>query len=63
MLRIIKGMEKVTYLDFDLSTFVGCDNEGSCCAFSVYNVSNEFGLVIGDSIAVPEPHVIDVKVS
>lgn len=56
-------MEKVTYLDFDLSTFVGCDNEGSCCAFSVYNVSNEFGLVIGDSIAVPEPHVIDVKVS
>uniref|UniRef100_A0A0R3RYS6 TPR_REGION domain-containing protein n=1 Tax=Elaeophora elaphi TaxID=1147741 RepID=A0A0R3RYS6_9BILA len=43
-------------------TFVGCDKEGSCCAFSVYNASNKFGLVIGDSVAVPEPHIIDVKI-
>ncbi|MCP9262404.1 Tetratricopeptide repeat protein 5 [Dirofilaria immitis] len=44
-------------------TFIGCDKEGSCCAFAVYNVSEKFGLVIGDSIAVPEPHIIDVKIS
>lgn len=56
-------MDKVTYVDFDLSTFVGCDKEGSCYAFSVFNASDKFGLVIGDSIAVPEPHIIDVKVT
>ncbi|EJW84858.1 hypothetical protein WUBG_04231 [Wuchereria bancrofti] len=41
--------------------FVGCDKEGSCCAFCIYNASNKFGLVIGDSVAVPEPHIVDVK--
>ncbi|VDK75620.1 unnamed protein product [Onchocerca ochengi] len=44
-------------------TFIGCDKEGSCCAFAIYNVSEKFGLVIGDSIAVPEPNIIAVKIS
>ncbi|KAL3985188.1 Tetratricopeptide repeat family protein [Acanthocheilonema viteae] len=57
VVAIIPNTEVVPY------TFVGCDKEGSCCAFSVYNASNKFGLVIGDSIAVPEPHIIDVKIS
>uniref|UniRef100_A0A1I7VSS5 TTC5_OB domain-containing protein n=1 Tax=Loa loa TaxID=7209 RepID=A0A1I7VSS5_LOALO len=58
-----KESGRVTYVDFDFSTFVGCDKEGSCCAFSVYNASDKFGLIIGDSIAVPEPHIIDVKIT
>ncbi|CAG9531155.1 unnamed protein product [Cercopithifilaria johnstoni] len=57
VVAIIPNTEVIPY------TFVGCDKEGSCCAFSVYNASNKFGLVIGDSIAVPEPHIIDVKIS
>ncbi|KAK6107555.1 Tetratricopeptide repeat family protein [Brugia pahangi] len=57
VVAIILNTEVIPY------TFVGCDKEGSCCAFCIYNASNKFGLVIGDSVAVPEPHIIDVKIS
>ncbi|EFO26739.1 TTC5 protein [Loa loa] len=57
VIAIILNTEVIPY------TFVGCDKEGSCCAFSVYNASDKFGLIIGDSIAVPEPHIIDVKIT
>lgn len=43
-------------------SFVGCDKDGTCVAFAVYNCSQEFGIIIGDSFAVPSPFVIDVKI-
>uniref|UniRef100_A0A915PUM3 Cell division cycle protein 27 homolog n=1 Tax=Setaria digitata TaxID=48799 RepID=A0A915PUM3_9BILA len=57
VIAVIPNPEVIPY------TFIGCDKEGTCYAFTVYNSSSKFGLVIGDSVSVPEPHIIDVKVS
>ncbi|KHN76562.1 Tetratricopeptide repeat protein 5 [Toxocara canis] len=43
--------------------FVGCDKNGSCLAFTVYNFSPKFGMVIGDSFAVADPFIVDVEAS
>ncbi|VDM99179.1 unnamed protein product [Thelazia callipaeda] len=56
IIAVIPNHETVPY------TFVGIDKEKTCCAFAVLNSSNLFGVVIGDSITVPEPHVIDVTI-
>lgn len=35
------------------------DKEGTCVAVSVFNIAQNKGFIIGDSIAIPEPYVTD----
>uniref|UniRef100_F1L7P0 Tetratricopeptide repeat protein 5 n=1 Tax=Ascaris suum TaxID=6253 RepID=F1L7P0_ASCSU len=43
--------------------FVGCDKNGTCLAFTVYNFSQNFGMIIGDLFSLADPFVIDVDVN
>ncbi len=43
------------------STFAVVDSSGDCLCMTVYNFSSNFGVVIGDSVALPEPYVLDVS--
>lgn len=36
------------------------DKYGSCVAVSVFNLADGKGVIIGDSIAIPEPYTADV---
>lgn len=38
-------------------TFGLVDSEGSCYAVMVYNLADHWGVLIGDSVAIPEPHL------
>ncbi|XP_058868452.1 tetratricopeptide repeat protein 5 [Acipenser ruthenus] len=38
-------------------TFGLVDTEGTCCAVMVYNMAESWGVLIGDSVAIPEPNV------
>ncbi|GCB86658.1 hypothetical protein scyTo_0027348, partial [Scyliorhinus torazame] len=40
-----------------LSTFGLIDADGSCLAVMVYNIAESWGVLIGDTVAVPEPHL------
>ncbi|XP_028649468.1 tetratricopeptide repeat protein 5 [Erpetoichthys calabaricus] len=44
-------------------TFGLVDTEGSCCAVMVYNMAESWGVLIGDSVAIPEPHVKNHHIS
>nr|XP_022911310.1 tetratricopeptide repeat protein 5-like [Onthophagus taurus] len=41
-------------------TFCMVDNVGSCVVVTVYNIAEGKGVIIGDSVAIPEPYVTDV---
>ncbi|XP_028934217.1 tetratricopeptide repeat protein 5 isoform X1 [Ornithorhynchus anatinus] len=38
-------------------TFGLADSEGPCYAVTVYNMAQSWGVLIGDSVAIPEPHL------
>uniref|UniRef100_A0A452HWK6 Tetratricopeptide repeat protein 5 OB fold domain-containing protein n=1 Tax=Gopherus agassizii TaxID=38772 RepID=A0A452HWK6_9SAUR len=42
---------------FPGSTFSMADSEGPCFAVTVYNMVQSWGVVIGDLVAIPEPHI------
>lgn len=44
-------------------TFCLVDKEGTCVSVTVYNLAEGKGVIIGDSVAIPEPFVTDVKLS
>ncbi|MFH4976662.1 hypothetical protein AB6A40_003371 [Gnathostoma spinigerum] len=44
-------------------TFVACDKKGDCFAFTVYNYSPKFEMVIGDDLLLFEPFKVKVQVS
>ena len=39
------------------------DKTETCCAVTLYNIASEYGLNVGDSVAIPEPYVemVDVQ--
>ena len=39
------------------STFGMVDSEETCCVVMVYNTADSWGVLIGDSVVVPEPQV------
>ncbi|XP_071823555.1 tetratricopeptide repeat protein 5-like isoform X2 [Apostichopus japonicus] len=39
-------------------TFAIVDSEGSCYVVNLYNVAQGQGVIIGDSVAIPEPHIM-----
>lgn len=43
------------------STFCLVDRLGTCVAVTVYNFAEGKGVIIGDSVAIPEPYVTDVN--
>lgn len=45
---------------FVFSTFCMVDKQGTCVAVSVFNLAEGKGVIIGDSVAIPEPFVADV---
>lgn len=45
------------------STFAICDKEQTCTAVTVYNFSDAFAVLIGDTVAITEPFVCDSTVS
>uniref|UniRef100_A0A914DRM6 Tetratricopeptide repeat protein 5 OB fold domain-containing protein n=1 Tax=Acrobeloides nanus TaxID=290746 RepID=A0A914DRM6_9BILA len=55
VLAIIPNEEQIPY------TFVGADSDGNIIGITVYNCSPIFGFIIGDSFAIPEPKVIEIK--
>lgn len=42
-------------------TFCLVDKAGTCVCVTVYNLAEGKGVIIGDSVAIPEPFVTDVK--
>ncbi|XP_067391403.1 tetratricopeptide repeat protein 5-like [Emydura macquarii macquarii] len=38
-------------------TFGLADSEGPCVAVTVYNMAQSWGVLVGDSVAIPEPHL------
>lgn len=43
------------------STFCLVDKVGTCVVVTVYNLANGKGVIIGDSVAIPEPYITDVQ--
>lgn len=41
---------------------VGADSGGSVIGITMFNCSKDFGVIIGDSLAIPDPLVVEVKV-
>ena len=39
------------------------DREGTCIAVSAYNVGVGKGVIVGDSVTLPEPYVQDINIS
>ncbi|XP_067137612.1 tetratricopeptide repeat protein 5-like [Centruroides vittatus] len=52
----------VTCSDPVAFTFCMIDDEETCCAVTVYNLAEGRGMIIGDSVAIPEPNLKIVKV-
>lgn len=42
------------------STFCMVDKSGTCVVVTVFNLADGKGVIIGDSVAIPEPFVTDV---
>lgn len=47
----------LTKLIFYFSTFCIVDAKSMCVAVTVYNLADGKGVIIGDSVAIPEPYV------
>lgn len=45
---------------FVFSTFCLVDKQGTCVAVTVFNLAEGKGVIIGDSVAIPEPFVTDI---
>ncbi len=48
-------------LFFIYSTFAIVDSIGTCYAVTLYNIVQGQGVIIGDSVAIPEPYVTHVN--
>ena len=48
---------------FILSPFILMDGRGTCIAVSAYNVAVGKGVIVGDSVTIPEPFVQEINVS
>lgn len=44
----------------DFSTFCMVDKLGTCVVVTVFNLADGKGVIIGNSVAIPEPYVTDV---
>ena len=49
-------------MSFRFSTFLLVDKNQGTFSVNVYNMSENYGLKIGDNVAVPEPHLLNVQV-
>lgn len=45
---------------YNFSTFCLVDRVGTCVVVSVFNLAEGKGVIIGNSVAIPEPYVTDV---
>lgn len=45
------------------STFCMVDKDAVCVAVTIFNLAEGKGVIIGDSVAIPEPFVTDVHFS
>jgi hypothetical protein len=48
---------------YTFSTFCLVDKLGTCVVVTVYNLADGKGVIIGNSVAIPEPYVTDVNFS
>ncbi|XP_025836601.1 tetratricopeptide repeat protein 5-like isoform X2 [Agrilus planipennis] len=44
-------------------TFCMVDKQGECCAVTVFNIAETKGVIIGDSVAIPEPFITEIDFS
>nr|CAB3267345.1 tetratricopeptide repeat protein 5-like [Phallusia mammillata] len=58
--KVVCNMAGVTLVPF---TFAIMDAEENCCAVTIYNLAEGKGMIIGDSVAIPEPVFSNVNVS
>ena len=49
-------------MSFHFSTFLLVDKNQGTFSVNVYNMSENYGLKIGDNVAIPEPHLLNVQV-
>ena len=49
-------------VSFHFSTFLLVDKNQGTFSVNVNNMSENYGLKIGDNVAIPEPHLINVQV-
>ncbi|XP_076819445.1 tetratricopeptide repeat protein 5-like isoform X1 [Clavelina lepadiformis] len=52
--RVVCNLADLTLVPF---TFAIVDSSGSCCAVTLYNLAQGRGMIIGDSVAIPEPYL------
>lgn len=45
------------FLNLHFSTFCMIDSKENCIAVMIYNLADGKGVIIGDSVAIPEPYV------
>jgi tetratricopeptide (TPR) repeat protein len=59
--KVVSGMPTVE--NFNLISFTCCiaDKNGDCAVLTIYNLVNGEGVIIGDSIAIPEPWIENVN--
>lgn len=57
--RVVCNFADVAKVPF---TFAMVDSTGTCCAVTVYNLAEGRGMIIGDSVAVPEPYLTNVDI-
>ncbi|MGH0165950.1 UNVERIFIED_CONTAM: hypothetical protein FKN15_058482 [Acipenser sinensis] len=57
MVRMVRCTQYGNLVHWEQSTFGLVDTEGTCCAVMVYNMAESWGVLIGDSVAIPEPNV------
>ena len=61
----LAGVHLLWWIDSDMilclslspSTFGMVDSEETCCVVMVYNTADNWGVLIGDSVVIPEPQV------
>lgn len=55
--KVICGLPPKNSDNLNLICFTCCisDSEGNCAALTIYNLASGHGVIIGDSIAIPEP--------
>ncbi len=47
----------MVFLFLSCSTFGVVDSDETCCVVMVYNTADSWGVLIGDTVVIPEPQV------
>lgn len=63
--KVISGVPVESTNNLNIVCFTCClaDSDGECAALTIYNLAARNGVIIGDSVAIPEPWIERVNFS